>query len=127
MQVTQPSGSLPSTPCTIAKVASEDDTAELPPFSVERGTVLAECDRLQLGELIAAAGAAREDRRLVVDQLAAAGGESGRPFDQACPLLLAAFGGESCDAAPLWGHAVQDRSATLASGVGEPQTQRISR
>jgi len=41
-----------------------------------------------------AAGAAEEDRRLVVDQLAAAVGEDGWPIDQARPLLLAATGRE---------------------------------
>jgi hypothetical protein len=49
-------------------------------------------------------------------------GENGRPFDQARPLLLAAPGGESSDAAALCEHAVQDRGATMASGIGEPQT-----
>jgi hypothetical protein len=34
MRVTQPRGSRPSAPCTIAKVVSEDDAAELPPVSV---------------------------------------------------------------------------------------------
>ena len=34
IQVTQPSGSLLSTPCTIAEVVSEDDVAELPPVPI---------------------------------------------------------------------------------------------
>jgi hypothetical protein len=33
MQVTEPGGSPSSAPSTIAKVVSEDDTADLPPFS----------------------------------------------------------------------------------------------
>jgi hypothetical protein len=38
------------------------------------------------------------------------------------PVLLAAPGGEPSDAAPLWSDAPADRSATIASGIGEPQT-----
>ena len=75
------------------KVVSEGDAAEFPSISAERSVALAEPDRLQLGQPLAAAGAAEEDRRLVVEQLAAAVGEDGWPIDQARPLLLAAAGG----------------------------------
>jgi hypothetical protein len=43
-------------------------------------------DRLQPGQPMAAAGAARAAREVVADQLAAAAGKNRRTFDQACPL-----------------------------------------
>ena len=43
-----------------------------------------------------------KDRRLVVDQLAAALGEDGRAAAETCPLLLAAFGRDPSDAATGW-------------------------
>src|ERR1019366_4691022 len=52
------------------QTGGEDDAAELPPVPVQRGTALAERDRLQLGQLVAAAGAAEGNRNVVVDQLA---------------------------------------------------------
>jgi hypothetical protein len=50
---------------------------------------------------LAAAGAAQADRRVVLDQLAAAAGENGRAFDQARPVLLAAAGRGSALAASI--------------------------
>jgi hypothetical protein len=61
-------------------------------------------------------GAAPEDRRLVVDPLAATARDNRRMAGEACSLLLAAFGGESSDAAALWSPAVQDSGATIAIG-----------
>ena len=69
-------------------------------------------------------GAAPEDRRLVVDQLAATVRDNRRTAGEACSLLLAAFGGESSDAAALWSRAVQDSGATIAMGVGESAGRR---
>ena len=80
---------------------------------------MAEPDRLQPGEPVAAARAAQEDRQLVLDQLAAEAGKDGRSAGETCPLLLAAPGGEPSDATAVWSHAGQDRGATLASRVGE--------
>src|ERR1039457_3700261 len=71
---------------------------------------------------MAAAGAARADREVVADQLAAAPGETRRAFNQACALLLAAAGGESSDAAAVWLHAAEDRGAAVASGIGGLQS-----
>jgi hypothetical protein len=48
---------------------------------------------------VAAAGAAQEDRQLVLDQLAAEAGEDGRAAGETCPLLLATAGREPSDAA----------------------------
>ena len=97
----------------------EDDPAELPPIPVERGAAMAERDRIiQPGQPVAAAGAAEGNRHMVVDQLAAAAGEDQRTADQACPLLLAAVGGEPPDAAPVWKHTAADRGFAAASRVG---------
>ena len=78
---------------------------------------MAEPDRLQPREFVAAAGAADEDRQLVADQLAAAAGENRRAFDKACPVLLVAAGRESSDAPALRKHAAEDRDAAAASGI----------
>ena len=72
-----------------------------------------ERDRPQPGQLVAAAGAAEKDRRLVLDQLTAAIGEDGWPIDQARPVSLAAVGRESSDAAIVWEHGAADRRAAL--------------
>ena len=60
-----------------------------------------------LGQSVAAAGAADAGRHLVADQLAAAVGQDRRPIDQTCPLLLVAAGGEPSDAAAVWRHAAR--------------------
>ena len=83
---------------------------------------MAERDRLQFGQPVAAIGAAGTDRSLVADQLAAAVGEDRRAFNKACSLLLAAAGGESSDAAALREHAAKDRDAAVASGIGRVQS-----
>src|SRR2546422_10899400 len=62
---------------------------ELPSVSVERGEAMAERDRLQPGEPVAAAGAAEENRQLLAHQPAAEAGENRRPNDQARAVLLA--------------------------------------
>ena len=43
------------------QAGSEDDAAELPPIPIQRGAAMVECDRLQPGEPMGAAGAAEED------------------------------------------------------------------
>ena len=68
-------------------------------------------------------GAAPGDQRLVVDPLAATARDNRRTAGEAC-LLLAAFGGESSDAAALWSPAVQDSGATIAIWVGESAGRR---
>jgi len=55
------------------QAGGEDDPAELPPVPVQRGALVAERDGLQLGQTLAAAGAAEADRQLVADEFAAAG------------------------------------------------------
>ncbi len=71
-----------------------------------------------------AAVAAEQDRQLVADEFAAAVGEDRWPLDQARPVLLAAPGKESSDAAFVWKHGAADCCATGASGVGEPVDRR---
>jgi hypothetical protein len=83
---------------------------------------VAERDRLQLGQPVAAAGAAGTDRSLVADQLAAAAGEDRRAFNKACTLLLAAACGEPPDAAALREHAAKDRDAAVAGVIGRVQS-----
>jgi len=61
---------------------------------------------------------------LVVDQLAATARDNRRTAGEACSLLLAAFGGESSDAAALWNPAVEDSGETIAIGVGESAGRR---
>ena len=104
------------------QAGGEDDAAELPSVPVERSAAVAESDRLQPGEPLAAAGTTEASRQLVAHQLAAAAGEDGRPADQARAVLLAAAGGEPSDAAPVWSHAGQDCGPILPSVVGEPPT-----
>ena len=50
-------------------------------FQGQRGTAVAEPDRLQPGQPVAAAGAAQSDRQLVTDQPPTASGENRRPSD----------------------------------------------
>ena len=57
-----------------------------------RAPAIAERDRVQLGEPVAAAGVAKPDWQLVVDQPAAAVGENGRPTAETRPLLLVTTG-----------------------------------
>ena len=78
---------------------------------------MAECDRLQPGEPVAAVGAAAEDRQVAAHQLAAVAGETR-------PLLLVAAGGEPSDTATLRGHGRADRVAALARGVESATSRR---
>src|ERR1035437_7326412 len=70
---------------------------------------------LQPRELVAAAGSAGRDRRLVADQRAAAAGEDRRADGQACTVLLADAGGRAHDARAVRSDASADRDAA-ASG-----------
>jgi hypothetical protein len=82
---------------------------------------VAQRDRLQSREPLAAAGAAGVDREMVADQLAAAVGEDRRTAHQTCALLLVAAGGASPDPAALCRHAGEDRGAAVASGISGPR------
>src|SRR5206468_5639070 len=99
------------------QAGGQDDAAELPSVPVERSAVMAEPDRLQPGESLAAAGAAEADRKLVADEPAATAGEDRWQAGEACPVLLAAAGGESSDAAVVRKHGAADRGAAGADGV----------
>ena len=108
------------------QAGGQDDAAELSTVPVQRGAPVAGCNRLQPGELVAAAGATQEDRRLVVDQLVAAVSEDGGPSGEARPLLLAAAGRELPHVSSLRGFVTPDRVAAAASGIGKAQTEGIS-
>jgi Transposase DDE domain group 1 len=60
---------------------------------------------------------AEADRQLVADELTAAVGQDRRSSNQARPILLAAAGGESSDAAVVWKHGAQDRGAAGAHRI----------
>ena len=78
---------------------------------IRRGVAVAQPDRLQLGEPLAAVCAAEEDRELVADQLAAAAGEDRRQGGQARPMLLADVGRKPPDQAAVRKHGTADRGA----------------
>jgi hypothetical protein len=92
------------------QAGGKDDAAELPPVSVERGAAVAERDRLQLGQSVAAPGAAEGNRNVVVDQLAIAVGET-------CPRLLAAAGREPHDQAAVRQHGAANRGTAAADRI----------
>src|SRR2546425_13195240 len=88
----------------------------MPSLSVERGAAVADCDRLQPGEPVAAFGVAAQDCQLVTDEPATAVGEDRRSAGETRPVLLAAAGREPSDAATVRGHGREDRGAALARG-----------
>lgn len=80
---------------------------------------MVEPDRLQSWQSVAAAGATKEDRGLVLDELAATVGQDGWAVGEARPLLLVDAGGEPSDAAVVREHGATDCSAAGAGGVDE--------
>jgi len=58
---------------------------------------------------------------VTTNEPAAPAGQNRPNAGETRPVLLAAFGGESSDAAAVWGHAGTDSGAPVAGGVGEPQ------
>ena len=86
---------------------------------------MAERDRLELGELVAALGAAQQGRELVADEPAAAAGKDLRPPGGTRPLLLVA-GGESFGSATFRSHGAADHSfvatGRFESGGGREET-----
>jgi hypothetical protein len=72
-----------------AELGIGQDAANLSPISIQRSAAVPECDRLQSGQSVAAAGAAEENWPLVAQQLAAVAGEDRRAADQTRALLLA--------------------------------------
>jgi len=66
---------------------------------------------------MAAAGAAKEDRELVADQLAATVGEDRRQADQARPVLLASVGRGPSDTPGVRGDSTADLGAAVTGGV----------
>src|SRR5579872_2567003 len=75
-----------------------DDAAERPSVPGERGAAVAERDRLQSGEPVAAARTAETDRHLAPDEPTAPPDEDGWPSRETRALLLVAAGGRTPDA-----------------------------
>jgi hypothetical protein len=73
--------------------------------------------RLQPRQSVATVGAARTDREVVTNQLAAAVGEDRRTAHPTRALLLVAAGRESPDTPAVRGHAGEDRDAAVAGGI----------
>ena len=84
--------------------------------------LVAERDRLQPWESVAAAGAAAAGWKLVTDKPTTAAGEDRRSPRETRSLLLVAAGQEPSDAPALQSHAEQDRSIAFARRLGEPTT-----
>jgi hypothetical protein len=70
-----------------------------------------------LGNLWRRPGAARADREVVADQLAAAVGEDRWTAHLTCALPLVAAGRRASDAAVACRHAAEDRGAAVARGI----------
>jgi hypothetical protein len=93
---------------------------------IQRGAAVAERDRRQSWESVAAPSAAAEDRPLVADACASAAREDGWPFGQTRPRLLADAGGESSDAETVWKHGAADCGAFAAGRVAEVVVTKTS-
>src|SRR5579864_2559700 len=98
----------------------EDDAAELSPVPGQRGTTVAERDRLQPGKLVAPARAADADRHVVTDELAATVDPDGWPPREAREVLLADAGGRTPDAAAVRGDRTAASDAVGADGIAAP-------
>ena len=109
-----------------AELGIGQDAAKLSPIPIQRSATVAECDRLQPGQSVAAAGAAEGDRDVALDDLAARTGEDRRAVGQTCSLLLAAVGGELSGAAPVWKHAAADCGFAAASQIGAAARRKQS-
>ena len=72
--------------------------------------------RVRKTRLMAAASAAEEDRRLVLDQLAATVGEDRRQADQARAVLLVDAGGEPPDPAVVREHGAPIAALSMHTG-----------
>ena len=83
------------------KQAVKNDTAFLSSFPLERCATGVEPAGLQLGEPVAAPGAATTNRELVADQFTATFGEDRRAIGEACALLLASPGGRASEPAAI--------------------------
>ena len=111
---------------------NDPEASELPPLPVQRGAAVAERDRQQLGEPVAAVGAAEEERQLVADKPVAAASEERGPADQtAHPVLLAAAGRDPNKSADQMLTQIQTqtprsrrRKRSRRTEVGSPNTNR---
>src|ERR1700683_448727 len=86
-------------------------------LSCQQGATVGERHRLQPGELVATVGAARADREVVADQLAAVAGEDRWTAHPTCALLLVAVGREPSNTAVVCRDAAEDRDAAVAGRI----------
>ena len=77
---------------------------------------------VQPGQPVASARAAKKNRRVVADELAAEAGENRRTPNHARPLLLAAAGGKPPNAVVVWEHAGKDRG--ISNRIDGASTER---
>src|ERR1019366_2406682 len=101
------------------QAGGEDDAVELPSLPLQRGAAVAEPNRLQPRQPVAAAGAAEGHRQLVANQLAAAAGENRRAVDKTRPLLLAPAGGEPPHTAAVRRPTAEDHGLAGAGGIAD--------
>jgi hypothetical protein len=78
---------------------------------------VAEPDRLQPGQPVAAVGVASTDRSLIADHFVAATAENQRAFDKARPILLAAPDGELPHMTAIHRHIAENHGAAGAGGI----------
>jgi hypothetical protein len=102
---------------SIKEAGGRDDAALLSPLSRQRGAAMAEPYRLQLGEFVAAAGAAVAGCQLVAHQLQQRVGEDPRTAHPTCALSLVAIGRQPSETAAVRGHAGEDRDADVTGGI----------
>jgi hypothetical protein len=84
------------------QASGEDDAPELSSVPVQRGQAVAERDRLQPREPVAATGAAAEGGQVVADRLTATAGEDRRQAHQARTVLLATAEGRDGAVSVEW-------------------------
>ncbi len=104
MQVTQPSGPPPRTPCTIAKVVSETVLRwhSFRSYEVRFWLIVV---AYNLGNLWRGASVVEEDRQLLGDDLAATLSQDRRTAGETYPLSLAAVGRGTSNSEVVWKHA----------------------
>lgn len=99
------------------KTGSQDDSSLLSPLSLQRSAARAGPADLQPREPVTTAGAAEEDRELVVDEFAAAVGEDGRATGETCSLLPAAASGRAPEPTEARGDAATYCDAAVADRI----------
>ncbi len=87
---------------------------------------MVDCDCIQSGESLAAAGIATEDRELVLDELAAAVGEDRRTAGETCAILLAFVGRRALEPEAVQQHAANDLGTAAARRLATQERGEFS-